>query len=101
MILRMWGARSTAGGAADYIRHATTKVFPKIRAIEGYKGEYLLRRDVKDSVELVVLTLWDSIEAIRQFAGPEPNKALVEPEARAVLTSFDEYVTHFEVVRGM
>ena len=57
MILRMWGARSTAGGAADYIRHATTKVFPKIRAIEGYKGEYLLRRDVKDSVELVVLTL--------------------------------------------
>ena len=101
MILRMWEARSTAGGAADYIRHATTKVFPKIRAIEGYKGEYLLRRDVKDSVELVVLTLWDSIEAIRQFAGPEPNKALVEPEARAVLTSFDEYVTHFEVVRGM
>jgi len=101
MLLRMWGARSTAGGAADYIRHATTKVFPKIRAIEGYKGEYLLRRDVKDSVELVVLTLWDSIEAIRQFAGPEPNKALVEPEARAVLTSFDEYVTHFEVVRGM
>ena len=61
----------------------------------------MLRREVKDSVELVVLTLWDSIEAIRQFAGPEPNKALVEPEARAVLTSFDEYVTHFEVVRGM
>jgi hypothetical protein len=56
---------------------------------------------VKDSVELVVLTLRDSIEAIRQFAGPEPNKALVEPEARAGLTSFDEYVTHFEVVRGM
>ena len=101
MILRMWGARSTAGGAADYIRHATTKVFPKIRAIEGYKGEYLLRRDVKDSVELVVLTLWDSMEAVRRFAGPEPNKAVVEPEARAVLTSFDEYVTHFEVVRGM
>ena len=101
MILRMWKARSTAGGAADYIRHVTTKVFPKIRAIEGHRGEYLLRRDVKDSVELVVLTLWDSIEAIRQFAGPEPNKALVEPEARAVLTSFDEYVTHFEVVRGM
>jgi len=101
MILRMWKARSTAGGAADYIRHATTKVFPKIRGIEGHKGEYLLRREVEDKVELIVLTLWDSIEAIRKFAGPEPNKALVEPEARAVLTSFDKYVTHFEVVRGM
>jgi len=101
MILRMWKARSTAGGAADYIRHATTKVFPKIRGIEGHKGEYLLRREVEDKVELIVLTLWDSIETIRKFAGPEPNKALVEPEARAVLTSFDKYVTHFEVVRGM
>jgi heme-degrading monooxygenase HmoA len=101
MILRMWKARSTASRTADYVRHATTKVFPKIRAIEGHRGEYLLRREVEDGVELVVLTLWDSIEAIRKFAGPEPNKAVVEPEARAVLTSFDEYVTHFEVVRGM
>ena len=101
MILRMWKARSTADGAADYIRHATTKVFPKISGIEGHKGEYLLRRELEDCFELVVLTLWDSIEAIRKFAGPEPNKALVEPEARAVLTSFDKYVTHFEVVRGM
>ena len=101
MVLRMWKARSTAAGAVDYIRHVTTQVFPKIRAIEGHRGEYLLRRDVEDGVELVVLTLWDSIEAIQKFTGPEPNKAVVEPEARAVLTSFDEYVTHFEVVRGM
>jgi heme-degrading monooxygenase HmoA len=56
---------------------------------------------VKDGVELVVLTLWDSIEAIQKFAGTEPNKAVVEPEARAVMTKFDKYVTHFEVVRGM
>jgi len=38
--------------------------------------------------------------AVRRFTGPEPNKAVVEPEARAVLTSFDEFVTHFEVVDG-
>jgi heme-degrading monooxygenase HmoA len=61
----------------------------------------LLCRGVKDGVELVVLTLWDSIEAIQKFAGTEPNKAVVEPEARAVMTKFDKYVTHFEVVRGM
>jgi hypothetical protein len=57
-------------------------------AIEGHRLEYLLRREVEDCVELVVLTLWDSIEVIRKFALPEPNKALVEPEARAVLTGF-------------
>jgi heme-degrading monooxygenase HmoA len=98
MVLRMWKARSTSKQAAAYIEHATKKVFPKVRTIEGYRGEYLLRRDVEDGVELVVLTLWDSMAAVRRFAGPEPNKAVVEPEARAVLTSFDEFVTHFEVV---
>ncbi len=101
MILRMWKARSTTSRAGDYIQHATTVVFPKIRAIEGHRREYLLRREVEDGVELVVLTLWDSMEAIRRFAGPEPNEAVVEPEARAILTSFDEYVTHFEVVHGI
>ena len=101
MVLRMWRARSTASGAADYVRHATTKVFPKIRAIEGHRGGYLLRREVEDGTELVVLTLWVSMEAVRRFAGPDPDKAVVEPGAQAVLTSFDDYVTHFEVVDSM
>ena len=100
MILRMWRARATIRRAGDYLRHVTTVVFPKIRAIEGHWGECLLRRDVEDGVELVVLTLWDSMAAVRRFAGPEPNKAVVEPEAQAVPTSFDEFVTHFEVVDG-
>ena len=43
MILHMWKARSVVRRATDYIQHATTKVFPKIRAIEGHRGEYLLR----------------------------------------------------------
>ena len=101
MVLRMWKARSTTTQAVDYIHHAKRKVFPKIRAIEGHRGEYLLRREVEDGVELVVLTLWDSMEAVKGFAGPEPNKAVVEPEAQAFLTSFDVYVTHFEVVHGI
>lgn len=98
MVLRVWKAQSTAKQAAVYVEHATKKVFPKVRAIEGHRGEYLLRREMADGVELVVLTLWDSMDAVRRFAGTEPDKAVVEPEARAVLTSFDEYVTHFEVV---
>lgn len=100
MVLRMWKARATDRQAAAYIEYAMNKVFPKIRALEGYRGEYLLRREVGNRVELVVLTLWDSMEAVRRFAGAETNKAVVEPEARAVLSSFDELVTHFEVVDG-
>ena len=58
----------------------------------------MLRRELEHGVELVVLTLWESMEAVRRFAGAEPNQAVVEPAARAVLASFDDYVTHFEVV---
>jgi len=98
MILRMWKARSTAEKTGEYVQHATKKVFPALRTIEGHRGAYLLRRAVDGAIELVVLTLWESMAAVRKFAGEEPEKAVVEPEARAVLTAFDDCVTHFEVV---
>ena len=98
LILRMWRAHTTPLKSGEYVEHATRKVFPALRAIEGHRGAYLLRRAVDGAVEFVVLTLWDSMEAVRKFAGLKPEKAVVEPEARAALTDFDESVTHFEVV---
>jgi len=98
LILRMWRAHATTVKSGEYVEHATRKVFPALRAIEGHRGAYLLRRAVDGAVEFVVLTFWDSMEAVRKFAGLKPEKAVVEPEARAVLTDFDESVTHFEVV---
>jgi uncharacterized protein YciI/heme-degrading monooxygenase HmoA len=98
MILRMWKGRSTADKAGDYIRHATKKVFPALCTIKGHRGAYLVRRAVDDAIEFVVLTLWDSMGAVREFAGAQPEKAVIEPEARAILTSVDDSVTHFEVV---
>lgn len=98
LIVRMWKARTTPLKSGEYVEHATRKVFPALGAIAGHRGAYLLRRAVDGAVEFVVLTLWDSMEAVRKFAGPKPEKAVVEPEARAALTDFDESVTHFEVV---
>jgi heme-degrading monooxygenase HmoA/uncharacterized protein YciI len=98
LILRMWRARSTVDKSGEYVQHATKKVFPTLRAIEGHRGAYLLRRAVDGATEFVVLTLWDSMEAVRKFAGKELERAVVEPEARAALTSFDDFVTHFEIV---
>jgi heme-degrading monooxygenase HmoA len=84
--------------ASEYVRYATRKVFPTLRAIEGHRGAYLLRRAVGDAVEFVVLTLWESMDAVRRFAGVEPERAVVEPEAKAILTAFDESVVHSEIV---
>ena len=98
MILRMWKGRATVEKSREYIEHATKKVFPALAAIEGHRGAYLLQRAVGGAIEFVVLTLWESMEAVRRFAGAKPEKAVVEPKARAALIAFDELVTHFEVV---
>jgi heme-degrading monooxygenase HmoA len=98
MILRMWRGRSTVERADEYVRHATQKIFPSLLTIEGHRGAYLLRRTADDAIEFVVLTFWESMEAVRKCAGAEPDKAVVEAEARAALTSFDDSVTHFEIV---
>jgi uncharacterized protein len=98
MVLRMWRGRATVEKSGEYIDHVTNKIFPALHAIEGHRGAYLLQRAVDDAIEFVVLTLWESMQAVRRFAGVKPEKAVVEPEARAVLTAFDESVTHFEIV---
>jgi uncharacterized protein len=97
-IVRMWKGRTTEHSADDYFRHVTRKVFSALHAIEGYRGASLLRRAVDGAIEFVVLTRWESMEAVRRFAGADPRKAVVEPQAQAILTSFDDVATHFDVV---
>jgi len=97
-ILRLWKGRATREKAGEYVQYATTKVFPALEELEGHRGAYLLRRVLNGATEFVVLTLWQSMEAVGRFAGANPEKAVVEPGARAILTSFDDSVTHFEVV---
>src|SRR5205823_2681338 len=48
-------------------------------------------------VEFLALTLWDSLDSVKRFAGDDPEVAVVEPEARAVLADFDDFARHYEV----
>jgi len=100
IILRMWKGQAAPEKAEKYVQHATKNVFPELRAIAGHRGAYLLCRAVNGAVEFVVLTLWDSMDAVRKFAGAKPDKAVVAPEAQALLSSFDDFVSHYEVVEG-
>jgi heme-degrading monooxygenase HmoA len=98
MIVRSWHATATGEGADAYRQHFTSSVLPDLQRIDGYRGAYLLRRDHHSQVELQVLTLWDSLEAIGRFAGASLERAVVEPAARAALASYDSTVTHHTVL---
>jgi heme-degrading monooxygenase HmoA len=97
VIFRAFHATATPEGADAYREHFTRSVLPGLQRIDGYQGAYLLRRDQHGQVELQVLTLWDSLEAIRRFAGANPHRAVVEPAAQAVLEAYDPTVTHHSV----
>jgi heme-degrading monooxygenase HmoA len=100
MILRRWTARATNHGAREYETHFRESVLPALAALAGHRGAYLLRRVDGDSadVELTVMTLWNSMEDVQAFAGDNPQHAVVEPHARQALTTFDELVSHHELI---
>ena len=75
MIARVWTARARTEGADGYAAHYREHVLPALSRIDGYKGATLLRRGHGDGVELIVISLWISEDAIRRFAGADISRA--------------------------
>lgn len=102
MIARSW--RCWADGAVNadaYVAHFEGAVRPQLDATEGFVDATLERVEGKGGrIEIVVVTRWASVDAIRAFTGDEVEVAVVEPDARAVLDDFDERAQHVEVRDG-
>lgn len=97
MIARTWRGVAPAATADAYEKHFTSKVVSHLEGIAGYRGASLLRREADGEVTFLAITLWDSLAAIQAFSGPDPEVAIVAPDARAVLTAFDDFARHYEV----
>jgi heme-degrading monooxygenase HmoA len=100
MITRLWHGYTTPTNAPTYQEMLLTRILPGIHRIAGYKGSYVLRKDGNDEVEFITLTLWESLDAIREFAGADCERAVIIPEAAALLTRHDERSTHYESIRS-
>lgn len=98
MISRLWRGSTTRENADAYEALLRSEVLPGIHRVEGHHGAYLLRRDVDEGVEFVTITLWDSLDAVRAFAGDDYEAAVILPEARALLAAFDERSAHYETL---
>jgi heme-degrading monooxygenase HmoA len=95
MIVRIWRASATAEGAQGYRQHFEGNVLPELKSLAGFLKAYLLTREHDGVVEIEVHTQWQSLGAIRAFAGSNLESAVVEPQAQVVLTNYDTTVTHF------
>jgi hypothetical protein len=99
-IVRTWSAIADTDGAGNYSRYFDGTLLPELRKLPGFDGACLLRRDLGDdgTVELTAHTFWESVDAIRAFAGDDITVSVVEPEAQEMLLDFDHTVTHRSVV---
>jgi heme-degrading monooxygenase HmoA len=97
MIGRLWRGWTTAGNAPAYEEHLRRETLPALERIDGFAGAHVLRRETDGGIEIVVITLWQSLDAVRAFAGEAYETAVIPPEARKLLARFDATVLHYDV----
>ena len=98
MIARIWTGATRAADADVYLDYLHATGFPEYRATPGNRGVLALRRIDGDRAEFLLLTMWDSEEAIRRFAGDDPERAVFYPEDDRYLVARGERVSHYELV---
>ena len=97
MIARVWRGTTSSESAQSYEDHLHLDTLPALRQIDGFEGAYLLRREAHDTTEFLVLTLWQSLDSVRAFAGDDVEAAVVPDAARELLADFDERALHYAV----
>jgi heme-degrading monooxygenase HmoA len=99
MVARTWTGTVKRDRIDAYLTHLREKTLPALGGLAGHRGAYVLQRPSGDVVSVTVITLWDSVESIAHFAGTDPERAVVPPEARALLTTWDERAAHWDVAQ--
>jgi heme-degrading monooxygenase HmoA len=101
MITRNWTGVVKPGRTNDYIAHLQNDTFKKLQAIKGFKDASIHQRVVTDGIEFLIVTYWDSMDAIREFAGEAADIAVVPKVAQDMLVRYDPVVRHYEEVKTL
>ncbi|HEV8194992.1 MAG TPA: antibiotic biosynthesis monooxygenase [Gemmatimonadales bacterium] len=100
MIARTWHGAVRAPDADVYHRYLLESGVPSLRATPGNRGVYVLRRIDGSEAHFLLISLWESLEAIRAFAGDDLERARYYPEDRRYLLELEPRVTHYEVLEA-
>ncbi len=102
MIARIWQGRTRPGMGKSYYEYLDQTGLKEYRATKGFRSVLVLRREMGEESEYVLVTLWDSMESVRGFAGPEPERAVYYPEDDRYFPEHERrpFVTHYDVLAG-
>ena len=92
MIARIWHGWTKPADAKAYEKLLRDEIFPSIaaRKIDGYHGGELFIREGGDEVEFITLLRFDSMDAVKEFAGPDASKPVIFPKAEALITRMEQ-----------
>ena len=99
MIERHWKGLCKPEKALHYLEHLIEETFNQLELIVGYKGARLLKRNTAEGVEFLVITFWDSLQAIREFSGDDLTVAIVPTVVSEMMISYDKLAIHYELER--
>ncbi len=97
MIVRLWHGRTTLSKADAYAEFMKERAAPDYDSVDGLIKQYFLRRTDEDAAHFLLVTLWDSIESVKKFAGEDPEKAKYYPEDDSFLLEKEETTALYEV----
>jgi heme-degrading monooxygenase HmoA len=97
-IARHWTGVVREEMASSYVRHLQEDTFKQLQQIAGFIKASILQRNIGTGVEFLIVTEWESMEAIKKFAGNDPNMAVVPEVAQKMMIRFDKVVRHYEVM---
>ena len=98
MIARHWRGLVATEHADTYLHHLRTEKVPLLATLSGFVRASILRRAVDEGTEFLVLTVWESLAAVRQFTGPDVDTAVVPDKVRAWMIEYDHQVRHYDIV---
>jgi len=103
MVSRVWHGWTTPANADAYEALLKSEIFGGIqnRQIAGYRGIQLFRRSLDTEIEFVTVMWFDSLDAVRTFAGKDYEVAVIPPKARTLLSRCDARSQHYEVKAEM
>jgi hypothetical protein len=98
VIARIWHGWTKTEDATTYENLLRDEIFPSIaaRKIAGYRGAELFVLEIENEVEFVTLLRFDSMDAVREFAGPDATKPVIFPKAEALITRMEQ-ARHYRV----
>lgn len=98
MIARHWRGIAHSAQGNNYIEHLRTDTFPKLASLDGFIKASILTREIEVGTEFLVITIWQSLDSIRAFAGEDAELAVVPDLVRTMMISYDQQARHYQII---